>query len=107
MSGVMAGVAEGHTLPIRLEGSKRQQAFCRRGLAFLSRMIASIFLCGERAKGVVFCLSTVVRRQGFGPQQGGIVELYALLARFARASRRLLSIRCNDNAHERSGGHSF
>lgn len=66
----MAGVAEGHTLPIRLEGSKRQQAFCRRGLAFLSRMIASIFLCGERAKGVVFCLSTVVRRQGFGPQQG-------------------------------------
>ena len=69
MSGVMAGVGESYTLPIRLKDRNANGRFCRRGLAFLSRMIASLFLCERERKEVVFWLRPVPPIDPFGPQR--------------------------------------
>jgi hypothetical protein len=52
---------------VRSYGRSRRELYSADPLAFLSRMIASFFLCERERKEVVFWVSTVGRGQGFRP----------------------------------------
>ena|SRR6516164_1457969 len=51
---------DGSVLRVAATGDRNaNERFCRRGLGFLSGMIASLFLCERERKEVVFCFRSV------------------------------------------------